>query len=69
MTAEPDIHERLAPEKAEAQAWFEGLRDDLCSAFEGLEDELAATAMADRPAGRFDEARGRTTRAAAGSCR
>jgi coproporphyrinogen III oxidase len=54
MTAEPDIHARLAPEKAEAQAWFEGLRDDICSAFEGLEDELAATAGPERPAGRFD---------------
>jgi coproporphyrinogen III oxidase len=49
-----DIHERLAPEKAEARAWFEGLRDDICAELERLEDELAGTVMAERPAGRFE---------------
>ncbi|MFW6076620.1 MAG: oxygen-dependent coproporphyrinogen oxidase [Hyphomicrobiales bacterium] len=53
MSDEADIHAQLAPEKAEARAWFEGLRDDLCAALEEIEGELAATAMAERPAGRF----------------
>ena len=39
--------------KARAAAWFEALRDDICTAFERLEDELAAPLAADRPAGRF----------------
>jgi coproporphyrinogen III oxidase len=54
MNSQPDIHQRLAPEKAEARAWFEKLRDDICVALERLEDELAATVMAERPAGRFE---------------
>jgi coproporphyrinogen III oxidase len=38
-----------------ARAWFERLRDDICSAFEALEDELPAGAPhADRAAGRFE---------------
>jgi coproporphyrinogen III oxidase len=44
----------LDARKARARAWFEKLRDDICAAFEALEDALPATAMlADRPAGRF----------------
>ncbi len=40
--------------KARARHWFESLRDDLCSAFEALEDSLPATApLAARPPGRF----------------
>ena len=40
--------------KARARAWFERLRDDICAAFEAVEDALPATApYADRPAGRF----------------
>ncbi|MBL8835905.1 MAG: oxygen-dependent coproporphyrinogen oxidase [Alphaproteobacteria bacterium] len=41
-----------AGRKAEARAWFERLRDQICAAFEGLEDALAGT-HADLPAGRF----------------
>jgi len=38
--------------KAQAKAWFEALRDEICTAFERLEDELSGT-FAERPAGRF----------------
>ncbi len=43
--------------KARAQAWFEELRDLICSAFEGLEDALQgenAQRFADVPVGRFE---------------
>ena len=39
--------------KQKAKAWFEKLRDDLCTAFEQLEDE-AGELYADMPAGRFE---------------
>jgi coproporphyrinogen III oxidase len=38
--------------KAQARAWFERLRDDICAAFERLEDEVPATLYAGAP-GRF----------------
>jgi coproporphyrinogen III oxidase len=55
MTHEPNdssapvAHEAL---KAPARAWFESLRDRLCSAFEGIEDTEVAPGP-DGPAGRF----------------
>jgi coproporphyrinogen III oxidase len=44
----------LDSRKMRAQAWFEALRNDICAAFESLEDALPAGApLVDRPAGRF----------------
>ncbi|MPZ56311.1 MAG: oxygen-dependent coproporphyrinogen oxidase [Rhizobiales bacterium] len=44
----------LESRKARARAWFEALRDDICAAFEAIEDTLPATApLADRTPGRF----------------
>src|SRR5881227_1090910 len=44
----------LAERKARARAWFEQLRDEICAAFEGVEDVLPAGApLSDRAAGRF----------------
>jgi coproporphyrinogen III oxidase len=40
--------------KAQARAWFEQLRDDICAALEAVEDSLPAAApFADLPAGHF----------------
>ncbi len=41
----------LSDNKTNATAWFESLRDQLCLALEGLEDELASSGSA---AGRFE---------------
>jgi coproporphyrinogen III oxidase len=44
----------LETRKARARTWFETLRDDICAAFEALEDALPAGALAaERAAGRF----------------
>ncbi|MDP4823375.1 MAG: oxygen-dependent coproporphyrinogen oxidase [Aestuariivirgaceae bacterium] len=45
-----DIHELLQPQKLQAKAWFEALRDQICTSFETLEDELGG----DQPPGRFE---------------
>jgi len=37
--------------KASAKAWFESLRDRICTIFETIEDEGS---LADRPAGHFE---------------
>ena len=50
----PQTATDLDSRKARARAWFETLRDDICAAFETLEDTLPAAApLADKPAGRF----------------
>ncbi|MEL7215379.1 MAG: oxygen-dependent coproporphyrinogen oxidase [Pseudomonadota bacterium] len=41
-------------EKARAAAWFRSLRDDICTAFETLEDAQTSGPFADLPAGRFE---------------
>ncbi|MCZ7657934.1 MAG: oxygen-dependent coproporphyrinogen oxidase [Xanthobacteraceae bacterium] len=46
--------ERLEAREARARAWFEALRDEICAAFETLEDALPAGApLGDRAPGRF----------------
>ncbi|HRY26943.1 MAG: oxygen-dependent coproporphyrinogen oxidase [Geminicoccaceae bacterium] len=40
-------------EKAAAEAWFKGLRDRLCAAFETLEDRYAGPDAAEQAPGRF----------------
>jgi coproporphyrinogen III oxidase len=48
-----DALDDLTAEKARSRAEFEGLRDRLLDRFEALEDALAETPLAARPAGRF----------------
>ncbi|MEL6198080.1 MAG: coproporphyrinogen III oxidase, partial [Pseudomonadota bacterium] len=44
----------MASEKARALSWFSTLRDDICAAFERLEDTQTSGTCTDRPAGRFE---------------
>ena len=39
--------------RTKARNWFESLRDDICAAFEAIEDDLSGP-FANRPAGRFE---------------
>jgi coproporphyrinogen III oxidase len=49
-----DASAPLDAHKQRARAWFEALRDDLCAAFERLEEDLPAGAtLAGEPPGRF----------------
>ena len=43
----------FAPRAERAQVWFEALRDQLCAAFERLEDDYAGPSV-EAPAGRFE---------------
>jgi coproporphyrinogen III oxidase len=46
--------EAIEARKARARTWFETLRDDICAAFEAIENELPPGApLADRSPGRF----------------
>ncbi|TQS71651.1 oxygen-dependent coproporphyrinogen oxidase [Rhodobacteraceae bacterium] len=47
-------HATSEQEKHRASQWFSDLRDEIVSAFEGLEDTQTAGATADLPAGRFE---------------
>lgn len=44
----------LTDEKARASAWFEDIRNQICTAFEGLEDAQDQGPYANRAAGRFE---------------
>jgi len=45
---------QIEARKTRARTWFEALRDDVCAAFEAVEDALpAGTPLAQKPAGRF----------------
>src|SRR5262245_49347070 len=45
---------QLEARQTRARAWFEALRDDICAAFEALEDSLPENAaFADQATGRF----------------
>ena len=50
----PEAHHieiELAEKKAQASGWFAALRDDICAAFEAIEDSVATK---QKPAGRFE---------------
>ena len=47
-----DVIRHRRPQDARARAWFETLRDDICAAFERLEDDAPAT-LYPGEAGRF----------------
>ncbi|MEZ5926599.1 MAG: oxygen-dependent coproporphyrinogen oxidase [Hyphomicrobiaceae bacterium] len=54
MSSSTDETEQLANRQARSRSWFESLRDEICAAFERVEDDLPAGAtMADRQPGRF----------------
>ncbi len=44
----------FSEEKAKASDWFRQLRDQICDAFEALEDSQTTGPFADQPAGRFE---------------
>lgn len=57
------MSDQMETEKARASAWFRSLRDQIVSAFEGLEDSHSEGPFSDQAAGRFEVTE--TTRASA----
>lgn len=57
------MSDNMTDQKARASAWFTDLRDQICAAFEALEDAQTTGPFADQPAGRFER---RETRRDAG---
>lgn len=53
VMADKTLPPQLETWKAQARAWFETLRDDLCAAFEDVERSCADANGRDTPAGRF----------------
>ena len=49
-----DIHQTLIPQKLKAEKWFGQLRDQLCTAFEDLEQAATETPLAHLQPGRFE---------------
>ncbi len=50
----PEELAKLDERKARARAWFEELRDDICAAFEAIEDDLSSGPHAALEPGRFE---------------
>ena len=55
------MSEDFTEQKTKASNWFRQLRDQICTAFEALENSQTTGPFADQPAGRFDVSK--TTRA------
>ncbi|MGM0422579.1 MAG: oxygen-dependent coproporphyrinogen oxidase [Pseudomonadota bacterium] len=51
---ETESYQSSADQQDKAAAWFKSLRDQICAAFEQIEDDLDGTRHADLPAGRFE---------------
>ncbi len=54
-TVKDDTPMTLDDKKRIAAGWFKELQDQICDAFEALEDTLSAGPKTDTPAGRFDK--------------
>ncbi|QHQ36972.1 oxygen-dependent coproporphyrinogen oxidase [Algicella marina] len=54
-------HDPFDARKASASAWFADIRNQICAAFEGLEDAQDAGPFSDLPAGRFERKETRRT--------
>lgn len=54
-TAIPLKPETIEDQQQMAAAWFKDLQDQICAAFEQIEDELTEGQKADLPAGRFEK--------------
>ncbi len=54
MKAQTMEQELWQDRKAQAAAWFKQIRNDICTAFESMEDDLVGGPKASLPAGRFE---------------